>query len=77
MSAFCYLAPETVTGKRETTPPVHRSATGYGKKIPTAWMLQVEGVWRRVYAVCYSNAASHYVMIRGGRYFLGGYDPRS
>jgi hypothetical protein len=37
------------------------TATGYGNRIPTAYMVKWEGRWRRVYAACYGNAASTYI----------------
>lgn len=37
--------------------------TGYGRRLPTAYMVQLPGSprWRRVYACCYSNTATLYV----------------
>ena len=37
------------------------TATGYGNRIPTVYMVKLEGKWRRVYAACYGNAASTYI----------------
>ena len=37
------------------------TATGYGARIPTRYMVQYNGRWRRVYAACYGIAASHYI----------------
>jgi predicted alpha/beta hydrolase len=37
------------------------TATGYGNRIPTAYMVKWQGKWRRVYAACYGNAASTYI----------------
>ena len=37
------------------------TATGYGNRIPTVYMVQWQGRWRRVYAACYGNAASTYI----------------
>lgn len=71
-----YLDPARVTAKRQTEPPPNRSRTGYGSKIPSSWLLQLDGKhWNRVYVICYSNAGSAYVLSRGVRLFLGGYDP--
>lgn len=39
---------------------------GYGDKISTDRMVRVESRWHRVYAICWSNAASHYI-IKGGQ----------
>ncbi len=41
--------------------PTYRSATGYGTRIPTEYMVKWRGKWRRVYAICVSNAGSLYV----------------
>lgn len=41
------------------------TSTGYGSKIPTHFKLLFAGRWRRVYAVCYSNVASYYVILDG------------
>lgn len=37
------------------------TATGYGARIPTTYMVKWQGRWRRVYAACYGNAASTYI----------------
>lgn len=44
-----------------------QSATGYGAKITTPYMVRLRGEtkWRRVYATCYSNCASHWIVIKG------------
>ena len=77
MSAVDYLDPARITSKRQTTPPLHRSASGYGSKIPTQWLLQLDGKrWHRVYVVQWSNSGSAYIVVRGERQFLGGYDPQ-
>lgn len=69
---------EYATGFTAITRPVPRygilqlapgkSPTGYGKRISTDYMVKFEGDHRlyRVYAVCYSNSASHYIK-RGGK----------
>ena len=41
------------------------SATGYGSKIPSSWMVRFAGRWRRVYVCCYSNASTSYILHRG------------
>jgi hypothetical protein len=39
------------------------TATGYGKKIPTRYMVRtVDNKWRRVYCAIYSNVGTCYVM---------------
>lgn len=39
------------------------TASGYGRRIPTQWVVQLPGSarWRRVYVCCYSNAGTAYV----------------
>jgi hypothetical protein len=37
------------------------TATGYGARIPTRYMVQVNGKWRRVYAIQYSNAGTLFI----------------
>jgi len=50
-----------------------QTASGYGSKLTTRHMVKIEGfrdIWRRVYAICYSNAASFYVVAGGKRLFI-------
>ena len=37
------------------------TASGYGGRIPTSTMVQVDGRWRRVYCACYGNAGTCYI----------------
>lgn len=37
------------------------TATGYGRRIPTRYMVQVHGRWRRVYCCQISNAGTCYI----------------
>lgn len=37
------------------------TATGYGRKIPTAFMVWVGAKWRRVYCCVYSNSGTCYI----------------
>ena len=41
------------------------TAAGYGARLPTRYMVQVNGKWRRVYAICYSNSGTMFI---GKRY---------
>jgi hypothetical protein len=44
---------------------LQQTATGYGSKLTTAYMLTAPGDRpRRVYAICYSNVASYYVLVK-------------
>ena len=64
----------------QTETPFHNSQTGYGNKIPTQYMVKIFSlpkfkdpnppIWRRVYAIHYSNVASHYIIYKGERLFL-------
>ena len=37
------------------------TASGYGRRIPTRYMVQWRGVWRRVYVCQISNAGTAYI----------------
>jgi hypothetical protein len=37
------------------------TASGYGSRIPTAYMVQVGNRWRRVYCAIYSNNGTLYI----------------
>lgn len=53
------------------SPVVWKSLTGYGKKLATNKVVKLpNGVSRRVYATCYSNAASHWIILHGKKLFL-------
>lgn len=58
------------TDVRITDAPRNPSATGYGPKIPTRYMLEYDGRWRRVYMMQYGNAGSAYVIHKGADLFL-------
>ena len=51
---------------------LQQTATGYGSKLATECMLNVPGAARpyRVYAICFSNVASFYILRKGARLFL-------
>ena len=46
---------------KATEQPRFHSATGYGRKIPTRYMVRLGNRWRRVYACQISNAGTAYV----------------
>ena len=52
--------------------PRNPYASGYGRKIPTRWLVRIDGSdrFRRVYAICFSNCASHYITMKGKMYFI-------
>jgi hypothetical protein len=73
---IAYLDPARVTARRRTKAPLNRSRDGYGSKLPSSWMLQLDGRrWHRVYIICYSNSGSAYVSTKAGSLYLGSYDP--
>jgi hypothetical protein len=37
------------------------TASGYGARIPSRYVVRVHGRWRRVYVACYGNAGSAYI----------------
>ena len=48
------------------------NAHGYGNKIRCDYMIQINNAarWHRVYAVCFSNVASTYIMTKGEKLFI-------
>ena len=70
--------PYTVTIKRLwwQVKGLQQTATGYGGKLTTEYMLTIPGAPRpyRVYAICYSNAASFYILRKGNMLFLRDYE---
>jgi len=51
-----------------------QQSDGYGRKITTDRILRFHGETRvyRVYAICFSNAASHYIIREGQTLYLRG-----
>lgn len=43
------------------------TASGYGSRMPTAFMVRYVGRWYRVYCVGFSNAGTLYITARGKR----------
>lgn len=37
------------------------TASGYGARIPTRYMINYNGRWRRVYCVCYNNSGTLFI----------------
>lgn len=48
-----------------------QTATGYGRKLTTPYKVEYMGKKRRVYARCFSNVSSLYVIVKNKSYFLG------
>lgn len=47
-----------------------RTASGYGRKIASRFMLNYAGRWRRIYVMVFSNNGSAYVVVNGAEVFL-------
>ena len=64
-----YTNPTQVTDVRITARPRIPTVTGYGRKIPTRYMIKYadRNGWRRVYVTQYGNAGSAWVTIAGER----------
>lgn len=60
-----WLDDALIAGVKITDTPLNPYATGYGAKIPSAYMLKLNGRWHRVYAMVYGNSGTHYVVHRG------------
>jgi hypothetical protein len=69
-----YTDPELVGSVKVTKQPSYgQTATGYGGKIPTRFTLRYgEGHMRhaRVYAMCYGNGSSLYIVVKGEELFI-------
>lgn len=50
--------------------PENKSITGYGSKLPTQYMVLTNNRKYRVYAICFSNCASYYILINKERVYL-------
>ena len=49
---------------------LQQTASGYGSKLTTSRMLRIGKRLYRIYAICYGNAASAYIIMKKERYFL-------
>lgn len=49
---------------------LQKTASGYGTKIPTCYTVKYQGRERRIYADCYSNVASTYIIVNGEKVFV-------
>lgn len=52
-------------------PTYGRNADGYGSKIPTSRWVLYQGRWRRLYACCFSNGVSTYIVVCGEDLYMG------
>lgn len=65
-----YLDMSQVVARMITEPPPSRSRSGYGSKLPTAYMLRIEKRWHRVYAICWSNGSTLYIRKNGESHYI-------
>ena len=42
-----------------------QTASGYGSKLVTYNMLRYNGIWHRIYCMCYSNSGTLYILVKG------------
>ncbi len=77
MTPGTYLVESRVTGWRESEPPRSgQTRSGYGSRIPTGRMVQLDGKrWHRVYVMQWSNLGTAYIRERGERVLLGSIRP--
>jgi len=69
--------PTIIAAREHFVPRYGANGTGYGSKISTRFEVRLAGDtarYRRVYAMCYANAASLYVIRRGEVTFLNDLD---
>src|ERR1035438_6527241 len=62
-----------VTAAKQTAMPMYQqTASGYGSKLRTSYMIQLDARprWYRIYCICYSNAGSIYAVVKGARLFI-------
>lgn len=65
MTDLQHTDPALVSDAKITDTPRANTATGYGPKIPTCYMLRYSRRWQRVYMMQYGNSGSPYIL-RGG-----------
>jgi hypothetical protein len=49
---------------------LQQTATGYGAKLTTIYLIQYEGRRYRIYATCYGNASSSWFTAKGTRIYI-------
>ena len=66
-----YLPELFINRIEKTVKPRTNNVSGYGSKIPTDKLIHcADGYKRRVYARCYGNAASQYIIVQGREFYL-------
>lgn len=49
---------------------LQKTASGYGKKIPTTHTVNFKGKERRIYCDCFSNSGVTYIMVKGEKVYV-------
>jgi len=68
---YLHKQPDYTTAVRYYKPMLHHlrglqyTATGYGRKLPTEWMIRFRGRNYRMYCCCYSNVGTCYIVVKG------------
>ena len=66
-----YLPELFINRIENTAKPRSNNVSGYGSKLPTDKLIHcADGFKRRVYARCYGNAASQYIIVQGKEFYL-------
>jgi hypothetical protein len=52
---------------------IMQTATGYGNKLASSRMIKVDNRWHRIYARCFSNAGTAYIIKQGKEYIIPDY----
>jgi hypothetical protein len=77
MNAIYTLSGVEVEGKESLLPWQERglsyTRSGYGRRIPTRYMIRLNKRWRRVYCCQYSNAGTCYIGKIEQRMFVNKY----
>jgi hypothetical protein len=72
--SLTYLDDHHTYEQRRSAPPTPygTNASGYGSRIATQHLVRLDGAgpWRRIYATCFSNAASLWISVKGQRLYL-------
>lgn len=51
-------------------PSSGRDVSGYGRRIPTDWAIQLGNRWHRVYVCCYSNTGTAYIRTKSDPFLV-------
>ena len=76
MSDLNYIEDLTLSGEYSPlwfhTAGRQQTASGYGSRLVTPYMVQWNGRKRRVFCMCWSNSGTLYVMCKGERWIIRG-----